>query len=116
MLITDSLSGAGMPRGYKFRLGRLECKVGDGFNLLADGSALAGSVARTIDLVRHMTQTVGVPLVEAVRMASLTPARVLGRDKELGSIAQEKTADLVLFDDEFRIHGVWVGGERVWSV
>ena len=113
MLVTDALAGAGMPRDYRFRLGRLDCKVGEGFGMLADGSALAGSLARTIDLVRFMTGTIGVPLVEAVRMASLTPARVLGREKMMGSIAATKNADLVLFDDEFNVHGVWVGGTKV---
>jgi N-acetylglucosamine-6-phosphate deacetylase len=63
-----------------------------------------------------MTQTVGVTLPEAIRMASLTPARTLGKEKVAGSIANDKSADFVLFDDEFRVHGVWVGGERVWSV
>ena len=114
MLITDALAGAGKPPGYEFRLGRLGCKVGPGYGMLADGSALAGSLARTIDLVRQMTTAVGVSLVEAVRMASLTPARVLGRDKTLGSIAKDKLADFVLFDDEFTVHEVWVGGERVF--
>ena len=84
MLITDALAGAGKPLGYEFRLGRLGCKVGPGYGMLADGSALAGSMARTIDLVRQMTKSVGVPLPETVRMASLTPARVLGREKQLG--------------------------------
>ena len=115
MLITDALAGAGMPIGYRFRLGLLECKVGEGYGMLADGSALAGSMSRTIDLVRQMVTPVGVPLVEAVRMASLTPARALGREAQLGSIAKGKVADFVLFDDEFRVHGVWVGGERVWE-
>ena len=115
MLITDALAGAGMPTGYKFRLGRLDCKVGEGYGMLADGSALAGSMARTIDLVRQMATSVGVPLLEAVRMASLTPARALGREDQLGSIAKGKVADFVLFDDDLRVHGVWVGGERVWE-
>jgi N-acetylglucosamine-6-phosphate deacetylase len=115
MLITDALAGAGMPLGYEFRLGRLGCKVGPGYGMLTDGSALAGSLARTIDLVRQVTKSVGVPLPEAVRMASLTPARVLGREKQLGSIAKDKMADFVLFDDEFAVHGVWVGGERVYE-
>jgi N-acetylglucosamine-6-phosphate deacetylase len=113
MLITDALAGAGMALGYQFRLGRLDCKVGEGFGMLADGSALAGSLARTIDLVRFMAKSVGVPLVEAVRMASLTPARVLGREEISGSIAEGKNADFVLFDDQFKVHTVWVGGERV---
>jgi N-acetylglucosamine-6-phosphate deacetylase len=115
MLITDALAGAGKPVGYEFQLGRLGCKVGPGYGMLADGSALAGSLALTIDLIRQMTKSVGIPLREAVRMASLTPARVLGREKQLGSIAKDKAADFVLFDDDFRVHGVWVGGERVWS-
>ena len=116
MLVTDALAGAGMPVGYQFRLGRLDCKVGEGFGMLADGSALAGSLARTIDLVRFMAESVGVPLVEAVRMASLTPARVLGREKRIGSVDKGKYADFVSFDDAFTVQGVWVGGERVWSV
>jgi N-acetylglucosamine-6-phosphate deacetylase len=115
-LITDSLAGAGKPLGYQFRLGRLDCKVGEGFGMLADGSALAGSLARTIDLVRFMVEAAGVPLVEAVRMASLTPARVLGREKMLGSIATAKNADFVLFDDEFSVRGVWVGGTSACSI
>jgi N-acetylglucosamine-6-phosphate deacetylase len=113
MLITDALAGAGMPVGYQFRLGRLDCKVGEGFGMLADGSALAGSLAGTIDLVRFMAEAVGLPLAEAVRMASLTPARVLGREKLVGSVEKGKLADFVLFDDQFRVHSVWVGGERV---
>jgi N-acetylglucosamine-6-phosphate deacetylase len=115
MLITDALAGAGMRVGYEFRLGRLGCKVGPGYGMLADGSALAGSLALTIDLVRQMTKSVGIPLPEAVRMASLTPALVLGREKHLGSIANDKVADFVLFDDNFAVHGVWVGGEQVWN-
>ena len=115
MLITDALAGAGMPLGYQFRLGRLDCKVGKGFGMLADGSALAGSLAQTIDLVRFMAEAVGLPLVEAVRMASLTPARALGREKVVGSIAKGKNADFVLFDARLKVHGVWVGGDRVWG-
>jgi N-acetylglucosamine-6-phosphate deacetylase len=112
-LVTDALAGAGMPLNYRFRLGRLECKVGEGFGMLADGSALAGSLARTIDLVRYMAKTVGLPLPEVIRMASLTPARGLSKQKEFGSIDRNKAADFVLFDEGFVVRGVWVGGERV---
>jgi N-acetylglucosamine-6-phosphate deacetylase len=112
-LITDALAGAGMPLGYSFQLGRLQCKVGPGFCMLADGSALAGSQARTIDLVRYMTKTVGIPLPEVIRMAALTPARVLSRESEFGSIAPNKSADFVLFDDDFMVKDVWVSGEVI---
>jgi N-acetylglucosamine-6-phosphate deacetylase len=109
-LVTDALAGAGMPLGYAFRLGRLECKVGEGFCMLADGSALAGSKARMIDLVRYMAETVEIPLPEVIRMASLTPAWIIGREDNFGSIGPNKAADFVLFDDDFAISAVLIRG------
>jgi N-acetylglucosamine-6-phosphate deacetylase len=109
-LVTDALAGAGMPLGYSFRLGRLDCKVGEGYCMLADGSALAGSLARTIDLVRYMAKTVEIPLPEVIRMASLTPARILGHEQRLGSVAPNKVADFVLFDDDFVVTSVVIRG------
>ena len=99
-----------MSLGYSFRLGRLQCKVGEGYCLLADDSALAGSQARAIDLVHYMAKTIDAPLPDIVRMATLTPARTLGRENEFGSIAPGKAADFVLFDDNFSVRGVWVAG------
>jgi N-acetylglucosamine-6-phosphate deacetylase len=93
----------------------MACKVGPGYALLEDGSALAGSLARIIDLVQTMTQKAGVPLYEAVRMASLTPATILGIDDRFGSIQPGKTADLVLFDDRFVVQRVWVAGKVVFD-
>jgi N-acetylglucosamine-6-phosphate deacetylase len=114
-LVSDALAGAGLPEGREFRLGSLACKVGPGYALLADQSALAGSLARIIDLVRTMTQLAQVPLFEAVLMASLTPATILGIDDRLGSIQPGKTADLVLFDDRFAVLRVWVAGKVVYD-
>jgi N-acetylglucosamine-6-phosphate deacetylase len=68
-----------------------------------------------IDLVRTVTQQVGVPLYKAVRMASLTPATILGIDDRFGSIQSGKTADLVLFDDRFAVQRVWVAGKLVFD-
>lgn len=110
-LISDALAGTGLPVGSRFMLGELPCKVGDGFCLLADGSALAGSATRSIDQVRIMHQSVGVPLFDAVRMATHTPARLLGIDGQYGAIDRNKMADFVLFDEDFRVGSVWVGGE-----
>jgi N-acetylglucosamine-6-phosphate deacetylase len=112
-LISDALAGTGLPVGTTFRLGKLQCKVADGVCMLADGSALAGSATRSIDQVRIMTELVGVPLVQAVRMASETPARLLHLEDQYGSIGEGKAADLVQFDDKFGVRRVWVGGELV---
>jgi N-acetylglucosamine-6-phosphate deacetylase len=113
LLISDALAGTGLPVGSTFMLGSLPCRVGEGFCELADGSALAGSATTLMDQVRIMHQIVQVPLVDAVRMATHTPASVLGIDDRYGSISRGCTADFVQFDTNFRIHGVWVGGRRV---
>jgi N-acetylglucosamine-6-phosphate deacetylase len=114
-LVSDALAGAGLPEGTSFRLGDLPCKVGPGYALLEDESALAGSLARVIDLVRTITEQAEVPLFDAVRMASLTPATILGIDDRCGSIRPGKTADLVLFDDRFTVWRVWVAGKLAFD-
>ncbi len=64
-----------------------------------------------IEAVRRAVQLGGASLVDAVRMASLNPARQLRRDHELGSIERGKRADLVWFDEQFRVRGVWLDGD-----
>jgi N-acetylglucosamine-6-phosphate deacetylase len=111
-LISDALAGTGLPVGSEFMLGTLRARVGERYCLLADGSALAGSATRMMDQVRIMAECVSIPLHEAIRMATHTPARLLGRDGHLGAIASGHAADLIRFDANFQVHDVWVGGER----
>jgi N-acetylglucosamine-6-phosphate deacetylase len=114
-LVSDCLAGGGLPAGSKFRLGRLACKAGPGYCLLEDESALSGSMSRMIDLIRVITQRGEIPLFDAVRMASLTPATILRIDDRFGSIRQGNTADLVLFDDRFDVQRVWISGNLVFD-
>jgi N-acetylglucosamine-6-phosphate deacetylase len=76
---------------------------------------LAGSLARMIDLVQTFTQQEEVPLFDAVRMASLTPATILGINDRFGSIRPNKIADLVLFDDRFTVQRVWIAGKLIFD-
>ncbi len=69
---------------------------------LADGSALAGSAATLRDCVRNMYKHIGIPLYSAVKMATLTPATVIG-NKTKGKIEKGYDADLILFDDDLNI-------------
>jgi N-acetylglucosamine-6-phosphate deacetylase len=94
ILVTDATAGAGLPEESRFSLGGAECVVRDGACWVADGSALAGSAARMIDLVRQMVERVGVPIHEAVRMATETPARAMGW-RSRGALAVGMDADLV---------------------
>lgn len=70
---------------------------------LSDRSALAGSASVLSDCVRNMYKIVGVPLYSAVRMASLTPAEVIGFSDRKGQIAKGYDADLILFDENVNI-------------
>jgi N-acetylglucosamine-6-phosphate deacetylase len=55
----------------------------------------------------------GIPLAEAVRMASLTPARVIGVDNRKGSLAAGKDADIVVFEDDFSVWRTMIAGRWV---
>src|SRR5262249_37171537 len=67
----------------------------DGVGLMLDGKALASSVMGMDHMVRTFHRLTGAPLPEVVRMASLTPARIIQQDNALGSIAPGKLADLL---------------------
>ena len=113
-LISDATSGAGLPQGTRFYIGEIEYVVGDGVGMLLDNTAFAGSTTLLNRIVAVVMEQVGVPLVEAVRMASLTPARVIGVNDRKGSLEVGKDADVVVFEDDFEpwqvmIAGQWVG-------
>jgi N-acetylglucosamine-6-phosphate deacetylase len=86
----------------------------DGVGVMPDGSALASGVVGMDDCLRTFRRLTGVPLVEAVRMATLTPARIAGVDGEVGSIAAGKRADLVVLDEALQVGAVYLDGRR-WS-
>jgi len=85
----------------------------DGVGVTVDGQALASGVVGMDDCVRTFHRLTGVPLVEVVRMATLTPARISGWDEELGSIAPGKRADLLVLDGELSVRAVYVDGEPI---
>ncbi|MDQ3199603.1 MAG: N-acetylglucosamine-6-phosphate deacetylase [Verrucomicrobiota bacterium] len=108
-LVTDATAGAGLPNDSRFELGGAHCMVREGACWMADGSALAGSAARMIDLVRQMVQEVGVPVHEAVRMATETPARAMGW-KSKGVLEVGRDADLVMLSPELEVVGTFCAG------
>ncbi len=108
-LVTDATAGAGLPNHSHFDLGGADCLVRDGACWMADGSALAGSAARMIDLVRQMIEVVGIPLHEAVRMATETPARAMGWN-EKGLLEVGRDADLVVLSPDLKMLRTFVGG------
>jgi N-acetylglucosamine-6-phosphate deacetylase len=112
-LITDAAPGAGLSEGTAFGLGEIECLVRNEVGMTADGRALAGSTATMIRCVRNMVELAGVPLVEAVQMATLNPARALGLETQKGTLTAGADADLVVLDDALEVIRTFVGGRAV---
>ena len=115
-LVTDSMRAAGLPDG-EYLLGSLDggqkCIVEDGVAKLPDRSAFAGSVATMDRLVRTFRKLTEAPLYEVVKMASLTPAKLLGIADRKGSIAIGKDADLLVFDENIQIETIMVRGTLI---
>lgn len=111
-LISDAMAAAACLRPEHLRLDP-RMIVEDGVCKLADRSALTGSVASGIRLLQVMVEKAGVSVADAVRMAATNPARLMGINDRVGSIERGKAADLILFDDRFRLHSVWIGGKQL---
>lgn len=114
-LVTDSMRAAGMGEGPSI-LGSLDdgmpVEVKDGVAVLPDGSGFAGSVATTDHLLRTAVEA-GIPLCDAVRMLTLTPARVMGVDGRIGSLTPGKDADIVVLDRSLHVVEVLAKGRAV---
>ena len=114
-IVTDAMRGAGMPDGeYTFgpRHG-MRAVVKNGEARIPDGTALASSVFPMNDMIRVFRDLVDCPLWQAVRMASLTPAEIVRRAGDVGSLAPGKLADIVLIDEQVNVHATYVGGRPV---
>ncbi len=113
-IISDATSGAGLPEGSRFRMGELEYEVHDRVGMMLDRSSFAGSATLLNEMIPVLTEHVGVPLPEAVRMASLTPARVIGVADRKGSLEAGKDADIAIFNNDFTAWRVLINGR--WAV
>jgi N-acetylglucosamine-6-phosphate deacetylase len=115
-LVTDAMRACGMPDGSRSKLGSLDhggdIIVEDGVAKLPDRTAFAGSVATFDRLVRTMASAIGDKPVELAKMASTTPAAVMGFS-DRGEIAVGKAADLVIMSRDYKTQLVIHRGEVV---
>jgi N-acetylglucosamine-6-phosphate deacetylase len=117
-LITDAMRAAGMPPGNSIlgsKKNGLNVIVEDGVAKLPDRSAFAGSVATADRLVRTMVKMADVPLIEAIRMISMTPAKIIGVADKKGSLVAGKDADVVIFNDDIEIDTTVIKGKVVYQ-
>ena len=94
------------------KLGGVKSIIEDDVAKLPDRTAFAGSVATMDRVYRTMGQAIGKNLVELSKMASTTPAKVMGL-KDRGEIAVGKRADLIVLDKNLNIEKVMLKGETI---
>ena len=129
-LVSDTQAAAGLPDGEYDWSGRIiDGEFGwtdvtlikkDGVVRLADqdegqDGALSSSVWPIIRGVYNVAHEVGLPLKDAVRLASLNPARAAGIDRRIGSLEADKRADLIVIDEEVNLYATMVAGEVVFQ-
>lgn len=110
ILITDAMQAAGLGDG-KFMFGGFEVYVTNGVARKEDGT-LASSTLTMLDAVKNMMKYTGASFADAVQMATLNPAKLLGLDRNLGSIVEGKRADLLVVDECLNLEMVFCKGIR----
>jgi len=113
ILITDAMRAAGLRDGT-YDLGGLKVVVKNSEAHLESGN-LAGSTLTMNRAVKNMIEKVGINIKESVRMASLNPARLLGLDKDRGSLTPGKRADIAVLDDNFQVICTIKKGKVIYS-
>jgi len=111
MLVSDSLSGAGMPDG-NYRLGNFTVHVAGGVSRTIEGN-LAGSTLTLDAAIRNLSNFTGFSYRECLPCATLNPARLLGLEKQKGVIAPGADADLAILDRDFHVTQTYVRGRPV---
>jgi len=112
-LVSDCINAGGFSDG-KYRLGELDVYVKEGVARTEQGS-LAGSTLTLEVSVKNLVEMAKVPLLEAVHMASLVPAKFLGVGDSLGSIDVGKRACFAVINDDFEVKSTYIDGELVYS-
>ncbi|HLR35582.1 MAG TPA: N-acetylglucosamine-6-phosphate deacetylase [Tissierellales bacterium] len=112
VLVSDAMRAAGLENG-EYELGGQKVFVKEGAARLENGS-LAGSTLNLRDAVYNMIKWLNIPTHQAVRMASLNPAKAIKIDDRKGSIEVGKDADLIIFDENINVEAGIVGGNITW--
>ncbi|HPJ03705.1 MAG TPA: N-acetylglucosamine-6-phosphate deacetylase [Candidatus Limiplasma sp.] len=110
ILVSDSARCAGMPNG-NYTLGGQAITMTDGKATLPDGT-IAGSAIHLMQAVQNVISW-GISPADAVTAATLTPAKAIGMDSRIGSIAPGKQADMLLLNDKFELVSTIIGGEVI---
>jgi len=119
-IVSDAISPAGLPESdtlYSLGTGEncTQVRVEDGVAMVEDRSCYAGSIQALDQMVRNLVNDARIPLVDAVRMATLTPAEVIGIADQCGSITAGKRADLCILGPDLRVVRTIIAGKTVYE-
>ncbi len=109
-LVTDAMQLAGSTRTHS-EIGGVPCMVEDGVAKLLDRSAFAGSVSTTDRLLKVCIKDAKIPVLDAIKMLTATPAKVL--NIKAGNLIAGYRPDFVILDDDIAVHSVFVDGKPV---
>jgi N-acetylglucosamine-6-phosphate deacetylase len=117
-VVSDAMRGAGMPEGSRWPVGpensRVIGVIRDGVAVLPDNSAFASSVSLMDRMVRNARSLIGLSLPDAIRLATLTPAQIIGAADRKGSLVAGKDADIVILDKDLHVVETIALGEPVF--
>jgi N-acetylglucosamine-6-phosphate deacetylase len=115
-LITDAMRGAGMPEGESI-LGNINSGIKvileGGVAKMPDRSSFAGSVALADRLVRTIINMGEVPLVDAIKMITATPARIMKLNDKIGRLKKGMDADILVFNQDIEMQSIFIKGNQV---
>ena len=118
-LVSDCLRAGGMPvddtlytLGNKYDELSQKFVVSEGVAMMSDRTHYAGSIQPLSQMVKNLIYTCDIPIVDAIKMASLTPAKIVGLDSEVGSIEIGKSADICILDNKFNVINTIINGKE----
>ncbi|KAK8797003.1 hypothetical protein WA588_001128, partial [Blastocystis sp. NMH] len=114
VLITDAMAAAGLPDGH-YKLGRQNVVVADNKAVLEENhDTLAGSIVHIDACVRNYVKFTNCSIEEALRNATINPARAAHIHHKKGSLDANMDADFIFLDDQLNVHATFVGGDLAW--
>jgi len=114
VLVTDAVPALGLGVGTH-TIGRMEVTISEDRAVIAGTNTLCGSIAPMNECVRNFYASTEASMVEAIEMATLHPARLLGISHRKGTLGYGYDADFIILDHQLNLLQTYVGGERAFS-
>ncbi|XP_077984138.1 N-acetylglucosamine-6-phosphate deacetylase-like [Glandiceps talaboti] len=118
VVVTDAIAAMGLQSGH-YHLGTQDIEVKDSTEgkmaVVSGTETLCGSVATMDVCVRHFRKTTGCSTVDALEVATLHPAQMLGITDKKGTLDYDTDADFILLDEDLNVYRTYIAGDLVWS-